>query len=61
MDSALKLRVDVALTNHEWARLAQPLYFNESNALLDKAQKSLTTAEAAQKECQDVASRHGWL
>jgi hypothetical protein len=61
MDNALRLRVDAALTNHEWAQLAQPLYFNESQALLDKAQSSLETVEASQKECQGIARRHGWL
>jgi hypothetical protein len=61
MDKALAVRVDAALTNHRWAQMAQPLYFNETAAALEQAQASLAAAEAKQQESLSLARSHGWL
>ena len=61
MDKALALRVDVALANHRWAKLAQPLYFDTSRSALDAAAARLSAAEAAQAESTALARGRGWL
>ena len=61
MDKALALRVDVALANHRWAQLAQPLYFNESSDALAAVAQRLAAAEATQAESVELARSRGWL
>ena len=61
MDAALAARVDCALTNHRWATMAQPLYFDESSKLLSSAAATLAAGEKAQASCLEIAQRCGWL
>ena len=61
MDAAHKVRVDVALANHRWAQLAQPLYFSDSSGLLDDSDQALAAVAASQKESLDMAQSLEWL
>jgi hypothetical protein len=60
-DRAITVRVDVAIANNRWAQAAQPLYYNESTTLLDRARDNLLAAEAKHQECLQLAHSRNWL
>lgn len=61
LDEALEVRVEAALLGHRWAQLVQPHHFQESQAQLDTAQADLEAAQATQRQCIELAQRHGWM
>lgn len=61
MDEALSVRVNVAITNNQWALAAQPLYFDEAAASLEEARAALNAAEAQQQDALQIARAQGWI
>jgi hypothetical protein len=60
-DKALELRVDAAILNNRWTRLAQPDMVGTAQEELESAERFLEAAESAAEAASAIAYKHGWL